>query len=207
LTVIVGGSLSAVLANDVVVFAMTPVLIKGLVHRGLDPKPYLIALARAANAGSTATVIGNPQNILVGEVGRLDFWDFIIACGPPAIFGLMSVFGIVWLVWLPRCSLAPGRPTEMPSMSRPCDGPWRCNVTSSRLRAVVLAIVASLLTGCATERSDGAPCPPVVAYSPEFLVRAGDEPDVLPPGSATEQMLADYQVMRNQARACAARIR
>ena len=60
----------------------------------------------------------------------------------------------------------------------------------------------SLLAGCAAERSDGAPCPPVVAYSREFLARAADELDVLPPGSAVEQTLADYQVMRDQARAC-----
>ena len=75
-------------------------------------------------------------------------------------------------------------------------------MTSSRLSAVVLAIAASLLAGCATERSDGAPCPPVVAYSREFLARAAGELDSLPPGSAIEQMLADYQVMRDQARAC-----
>jgi hypothetical protein len=66
----------------------------------------------------------------------------------------------------------------------------------------VLAIVATLLAGCATERSDGAPCPPVVGYSREFLTRAADELNLLPAGSAIEQMLADYQVMRDQARAC-----
>jgi hypothetical protein len=75
-------------------------------------------------------------------------------------------------------------------------------VTSSRLPAVVLAIAASLLAGCATERSDGAPCPPVVEYSREFLAHAADEFVLLPGGSAIEQMLADYQVMRDQARAC-----
>jgi hypothetical protein len=73
---------------------------------------------------------------------------------------------------------------------------------NSRLRAAVLAIAASLLAGCATERSDGAPCPPVVAYNQEFLARAADELDSLRAGSAIEQMLADYQVMRDQARAC-----
>jgi hypothetical protein len=59
-----------------------------------------------------------------------------------------------------------------------------------------------LLAGCATARSDGAPCPPVVTYNPEFLARAADELNVRPPGSAIEQMLADYRVMRDQARAC-----
>jgi Na+/H+ antiporter NhaD/arsenite permease-like protein len=78
---------------------MTPMLIQGLSRRGLDPRPYLIALAGAANAGSGATVIGNPQNILIGQVGRLDFWGFAAACGPPALLGLASVFAVTWIVW------------------------------------------------------------------------------------------------------------
>ena len=75
-------------------------------------------------------------------------------------------------------------------------------MTSSRLPLAVLAIAVSLLAGCATEPTDGSPCPPVVAYGRDFLARAGDELDSLPAGSAIEQMLADYQVMREQARAC-----
>ena len=75
-------------------------------------------------------------------------------------------------------------------------------MTSSRLRAVVLAIALAWLSGCATARSDGAPCPPVVAYSREFLAHAAGELDLLLAGSAIEQMLADYQMMRDQARAC-----
>jgi hypothetical protein len=59
-----------------------------------------------------------------------------------------------------------------------------------------------LLAGCATAPSDGSPCPPVVAYSRDFLAGAADELASLPAGSAIEQMLADYQVMRDQARAC-----
>jgi hypothetical protein len=59
-----------------------------------------------------------------------------------------------------------------------------------------------LLAGCATERSDGTPCPPVVSYSQELLARAAGELDSLPAGSAIEKMLADYQVMRTQARVC-----
>jgi Na+/H+ antiporter NhaD/arsenite permease-like protein len=99
LTVLVAGILSAILANDVVVFAMTPMLIKGLLRRGLDPRPFLIALAGASNAGSAATVIGNPQNILIGQLGQLDFWTFLGACGPPAAFGLAAVFAVVAIVW------------------------------------------------------------------------------------------------------------
>lgn len=107
-TVVVAGGLSAVLANDVVVFAMTPMLCVGLMARGLDPRPYLIALAGAANAGSAATVIGNPQNILIGQMGHLDFWRFLSVCAVPALVGLALVYGVVWLVWRKRF----GQPTS-----------------------------------------------------------------------------------------------
>jgi Na+/H+ antiporter NhaD/arsenite permease-like protein len=120
LTVLVAGTLSALLANDVVVFAMTPLLIQGLSRRGLDPRPYLIALASAANAGSAATVIGNPQNILIGQVGRLDFWSFTAACGPPAALALATVFASIWLVWRRKLSAhaIPDSETEFPRMDR-----------------------------------------------------------------------------------------
>jgi Na+/H+ antiporter NhaD/arsenite permease-like protein len=95
LTVAIGGLLSAVLANDIVVFAMTPMLCAGLQSRGLDPRPFVLALAAAANAGSAATIIGNPQNILIGQVGGLDFWSFLLACGPPALAGLAITYGVV----------------------------------------------------------------------------------------------------------------
>ena len=99
ITVAAAGILAAVLANDVVVFAMTPMLCAGLIRRGLDPRPFIIALAGGANAGSAATIIGNPQNILIGEIGQLNFWPFLIACAPPALAGLASVHVVVWWQW------------------------------------------------------------------------------------------------------------
>jgi Na+/H+ antiporter NhaD/arsenite permease-like protein len=120
-TVIAGGILSAVLANDVVVFAMTPLLCAGLIQRGLDARPFVIALAGGANAGSAATIIGNPQNILIGEVGRIDFWPFLIACAPPALAGLASVFLAVWWQWrrrlVARANLAES--VTVPELDRP----------------------------------------------------------------------------------------
>src|SRR3546814_13457658 len=100
------GTLSAVLANDIVVSAMTPLLCAGIGARRLDPRPFLIALAGASNAGSAATLIGNPQNILIGQIGGLDFWRFILACGVPAALSLVVVHLTVRGVWRG----APGRP-------------------------------------------------------------------------------------------------
>lgn len=99
LVVAAAGGLSALLVNDIVVFAMAPILCLGLRARGLDPKPYLMALAGAGNAGSAASLISNPQNILIGQAGGLGFWPFLAVCGPPALAALLCVYGAVWMTW------------------------------------------------------------------------------------------------------------
>ena len=78
------------------------------------------------------------------------------------------------------------------------------NARCWKLRLAVLAIATSLLTACATGVSEpriATVCPPVVEYSREFQARAADELGMLPDGSAIAEMLADYSVMRDQARA------
>lgn len=106
----VAGGLSAILANDVIAFAMTPVLCQGLLRRGLDPRPFLIALAASTNAGSAATAIGNPQNIFIAQFGRLDFLEFLWICGPPALVALALVPLFVHWIWRGRYALAGGTP-------------------------------------------------------------------------------------------------
>jgi len=77
------------------------------------------------------------------------------------------------------------------------------NDECSRRRRVGLVLATIWLSGCATGSSDlsghGA-CPPVVEYSREFQSRAAAEVALLPEGSAIAEMLADYGVMREQAR-------
>ena len=104
LTVAIGGGLSAILATDILVIAIAPLLIAGAQARGFDPRPFVIALAAATNAGSAATLIGNPQNILIGSLGRLDFWTFLTICAVPALFSLVVIFFVVWLQWRVRIS-------------------------------------------------------------------------------------------------------
>lgn len=75
----------------------------------------------------------------------------------------------------------------------------------SMRRRVALGLVAIWLSGCATVSSDGGrlgACPPVVQYSREFQARAVEELVLLPEGSAIDEMLSDYAVMREQARTC-----
>jgi Na+/H+ antiporter NhaD/arsenite permease-like protein len=123
LTVAIGGVLSAVLANDILIMTIAPLLIVGARARGCDPRPFAIALAASTNAGSAATLIGNPQNILVGEIGRLNFWRFINICGLPALFSLVTVFFVVWLQWRRRIFAGelPDPPDLPPVVSHPFD--------------------------------------------------------------------------------------
>lgn len=98
--VAVGGVLSAVLTNDVVVVAMTPLLVSVTLARGLNPVPFLLAFCFAANSGSAGTLIGSPQNMIAAQELGLTFTGFIGVAGLPALLSLPVVWGLV--AWLYR---------------------------------------------------------------------------------------------------------
>jgi len=83
---------SALLANDIVCLAFTPVLALALIEAGLNPVPFLLGLAISSNIGSAATLIGNPQNMLIGQVGQLGFGRFFLWCAPPSALALAGSF-------------------------------------------------------------------------------------------------------------------
>jgi len=93
--VAVSGLLSAVLANDIVCLAVAPLLVEGCLRKRLDPVPFLLALACAANVGSAATLIGNPQNMLIGQTLRLSFAGFLADALVPAVLGLFAVWLLI----------------------------------------------------------------------------------------------------------------
>ena len=96
--IFISGILSAFLVNDIVCLVMAP-LILGLCKRmGLKPVPYLLALATASNIGSTATITGNPQNILIGSISGITYRDFLAHLGPVAILGLFVDWALLhWI--------------------------------------------------------------------------------------------------------------
>ncbi|WP_337175689.1 anion transporter [Paludisphaera sp.] len=101
LAIVVGmsGVLSAFFVNDVVCVALTP-LIVGLCRRlGRPAVPYLIALATASNVGSTATITGNPQNMIIGSLSGISYARFAARLGPVAIAGLGLTYLIVATVY------------------------------------------------------------------------------------------------------------
>jgi Na+/H+ antiporter NhaD/arsenite permease-like protein len=95
LLVAAAGGLSALLANDIVCLAMAPVLVEVCARRGLAPVPFLLALACAANVGSAATLIGNPQNMLIGQTLGLSFAGYLLDGLVPALLGLVATWWII----------------------------------------------------------------------------------------------------------------
>jgi Na+/H+ antiporter NhaD/arsenite permease-like protein len=98
--------LSAVFSNDVVCLAVAPVLADACMRRRLDPVPYLIALACAANIGSAATLIGNPQNMLIGQVLGLSFGRYLLEAIVPVLVGLAAAWSLI--AWQARSQWAGG---------------------------------------------------------------------------------------------------
>lgn len=95
----VAGALSAVFSNDIICLAMTPVVARLCLQRGLHPVPFLVGLACAANIGSAATLIGNPQNMLIGSVLHLPFAAYVRQALPPVGLSLLLLW--LWLAWGP----------------------------------------------------------------------------------------------------------
>ena len=91
--------LSALILNDTVVLMFTPILIK--VCRSIDanPVPYLVGEALAANIGSVATGVGNPQNAYILIQSGISFSDFALALTPLALVSLAVAVGLVALVF------------------------------------------------------------------------------------------------------------
>jgi Na+/H+ antiporter NhaD/arsenite permease-like protein len=115
------GILSAFLVNDVVCLFMAPLVLKISRHMGRNPVPFLLALATASNIGSTATITGNPQNILIGSVSHLGYRDFFLHLGPVALIGLFVDWAVI--AFLCRRQLAEQTPPqEIPNGERAASG-------------------------------------------------------------------------------------
>ena len=121
LLIVCAGFLSALLANDIVCLAMTPVLVEGCARRGIDPVPFLLALACAANVGSAATLIGNPQNMLIGQTLKLSFAGYLLDASVPVVLGL----GAVWWVVYQRVGGAWHKKTPIPVIDAPPFNAWQ----------------------------------------------------------------------------------
>ncbi len=148
------GLLSALLVNDTVCLFMTPVLLVACRQAGLPAAPYLIALATSANIGSAATLVGNPQNMLIGTMSGLNFPRFLALAGPAAAVALALNTALLVIVYGRRlpARLTAGPQTDSDAPARPPlpPNPPRIWHVSAGLCAVIAAFFAGAHLGYAT---------------------------------------------------------
>jgi len=89
--------ISAFLDNVTTVLIMVPIIIELTSGMGLDPKIYVVALAMASNLGGTATLVGDPPNIIIGSMVGLTFNQFVTYLILPVSISTVAVIGYFWL--------------------------------------------------------------------------------------------------------------
>ena len=107
----VTGGLSAFLNHDIVCYVFTPIVGAALLRKQINPVPFLIALAISSNIGAAATLIGNPQDMMIGQVAHLDFGRYLLWSSVPVIFAMAAAYGIIWM--LSRKNLQSSLPARM----------------------------------------------------------------------------------------------
>lgn len=93
--ILTAGVLSALLVNDTVCFMLTPLVVAIVVRGRLPLLPYLLALAMSANIGSACTLVGNPQNMIIGHLSKIPFARFSLSLLPASLLGLAVEFAIL----------------------------------------------------------------------------------------------------------------
>jgi Na+/H+ antiporter NhaD/arsenite permease-like protein len=92
------GFFSAFLVNDTICLVLAPLVLDVTTRLRRNPVPYLLALAMASNCGSTATITGNPQNIVIGSLSHISYGNFAAALSPVAFTGLLLAIVLIALV-------------------------------------------------------------------------------------------------------------
>ena len=116
--VLVCGFFSAFLVNDTICLIMTPIVAELVISLKRNPVPYLLAIPMASNVGSTATITGNPQNMIIGSLSQIPYGSFAAALSPIAAAGLVLTVLLIAVIYrgefLGRAGLAqpPARPAR-----------------------------------------------------------------------------------------------
>lgn len=114
LTMVVTGALSALVLNDTIVLLFTPIIIRTCRLLKSNPVPFLIAEAMAANIGSVATAVGNPQNAFIATRAEISFADFSAKLLPVAAVCMAVAIAILYLTY--RKDISQGKAQEFRRM-------------------------------------------------------------------------------------------
>jgi hypothetical protein len=91
---------SALFTNDTSCVVLTEFVLKTARQHNLPPHPFLLALASSANIGSSATPIGNPQNLIIALKSKISFGNFLIGILPAMLMGVfVNALILICMYW------------------------------------------------------------------------------------------------------------
>ncbi len=93
------GILSSLFLNDTIVIMFTPMIVEIVLQLKRNPIPYLIALATSANIGSAATIVGNPQNMIIGVQSAIPFSEFMLYMFPISLICLSIIVIVISIIY------------------------------------------------------------------------------------------------------------
>jgi Na+/H+ antiporter NhaD/arsenite permease-like protein len=132
---------SALLDNVTTVLLVAPVTILVCERLDLDPVPFLIAEVLAANIGGTATLIGDPPNIIIASRAGLSFNDFLVNLAPLVLVLLGVLVLLCRLLFRSALTMNPDRVAEIMALDE------RASITDRRLLAQSLGVLALTIVG------------------------------------------------------------
>ena len=110
---VVTAFVSAFLDNVTTVLLLTPMLLYITKRMNVNPVPFLLAEIFASNIGGTATLIGDPPNIMIGSAAKLSFNEFLVNMGPIAVVDLLLTIAIVYLAYRNSIKVSPSKRADI----------------------------------------------------------------------------------------------
>jgi Na+/H+ antiporter NhaD/arsenite permease-like protein len=139
LLVVITGLASALLDNVTTVLLVAPVTLLVCERLGVPPVPFLVAEVMASNIGGTATLIGDPPNIIVASRADLSFNDFLVNLAPIVVLLMVVFLGLCRLMFRDAFRYDPERVAAVMALDE------RGAITDARLLRRLLALLAAVL--------------------------------------------------------------
>jgi len=137
---------SAVLDNVTTVLLVAPVTLVICRELKVPPYPFLFAEIFASNIGGTATLIGDPPNIIIGSAARLSFMDFVYELTPVVVVVLALQVLAIHLIWGRKLSATPEARARVMALDH------KEAITDPRLMKQAVAVIAAVILAFATAR-------------------------------------------------------
>ena len=147
LLAVVTAVFSALLDNVTTVLLMVPVTLVVTQELEVPPYPFLFAEVFASNLGGTATLIGDPPNIMIGSAAGLTFNDFVVNLTPVIVVTMLVQLAALQLIWGRRLH------TSVENRARVMAMDPRVAITDWRLLGQSLAVLFTVLVAFVFQRA------------------------------------------------------